>query len=136
MIRTEASVVANDATIPTAKPAPCPAAARAAPAAVPFSSVAPTMIGSAQWRERTLASSRAKPRARAAASVAPLRETPGMSAQACARPRQSASAAPPPRGGAPRRRASAATIASEPATSPAATVAGVPSRCSIGRSRT
>ena len=49
------------------------------------------MIGSATWRDSTLASSRPKPRARAAASVAPLRDTPGISAQAWARPRQSAS---------------------------------------------
>ena len=59
-----------------------------------FRSVAPAITGSAAWRESRLASSRVKRRKRAAASVAPLRETPGISASAWAIPRASASPAP------------------------------------------
>ena len=55
----------------------CPAGA----SRTPFSTVAPAITGSATWRESRLASSRVKRRSRAAASVAPLRETPGISAQ-------------------------------------------------------
>jgi len=101
----------------------------------PFRTVAPTMTGSATWRDRTFASSRSKPRSRAAASVAPLRETPGMSDAAWARPRASASPSP----ACSRRRPvgptrSAQAIAAEPISSPTAIVGGVPSRRSIGRS--
>ena len=92
------------------------------------------MIGNATVRESRLAWSRENPRQRAAARVAPLRETPGTSAAAWATPsaRPSAARASPR----PRRcgRVSAATIARLPATRPAAVERGPPSRSSIGRS--
>ena len=102
---------------------------------MPFSSVAPAITGSATWRERRLASSRVNRRSRAAASVAPLRDTPGTSArrlgdpepQRVARARLLVAA----RSCGAR---SAQAITTEPASSPAAIVAGVPSRRSIGRS--
>ena len=75
---------------------------------------------------------RVNPRARAAASVAPLRETPGIRATACARPSASPS---PGRGVLARdrraRRASASAIATPPAIRPAAIERGPPSRRSI-----
>ncbi len=74
--------------------APTPAAARGARSRTPFSSVAPAMIGSAACRDSRLASTRVNRRHRAAASVAPLRETPGNSEHACATPSHSASSAP------------------------------------------
>ena len=46
----------------------------------PSSALAPRITGSAACQERACASRRANPRARAAVSVAPLRETPGISA--------------------------------------------------------
>ena len=49
------------------------------------------MTGRAACSDMTPASGRAKPRARATVSVAPLRETPGARAHACARPSRSAS---------------------------------------------
>ena len=59
----------------------------------PFRPVAARIRGSAAWRESTFASSRVKRRQRAAASVAPLRETPGTSAHACPTPSASPSIA-------------------------------------------
>jgi hypothetical protein len=56
-----------------------------------FNTVAPAITGSATWRESRFASSRVKPRHRAAASVAPLRDTPGINAAACAIPSHRAS---------------------------------------------
>ena len=109
----------------------------------PFSTAAPTSTGSAVSSDSSIAAPGENPRARAAARVAPARETPGASAAACASPSQTASAAvasAAARGRAPttaeRRRATAspATSATEPATSPAAVARGPPSRCSIGRS--
>ena len=90
---------------------------------------------SAGWRRRSPAARRGarggwrprgvKRRIRAAASVAPLRETPGISEHACATPSHSASTAPGllecVRSWGER---SASAIASAPASSPAATVGG------------
>src|SRR3954447_8313808 len=131
----EASVEAKADAAPAANaPCSCGRTPRRS-SRVPFSTVAPRMIGRATWRESALASSRVNRRARAAASVAPLRETPGISAHAWATPSRSASSAPassrPRRCGA----RSATSIATDPRASPAAIVAGVPRRCSIGRSK-
>ena len=57
-------------------PAPGPRRRRAA-TREPFSAVAPTSTGSATRHDSSLASGRRKRRARAAASVIPLREVPG-----------------------------------------------------------
>ena len=137
MIRTDGSVAANDAAMPAReRPRGAGRQAAARQARRPSARVAPAMTGSAAWRDRTLASARAKPRARAAVSVAPLRETPGISAQACASPSAQrvdgarVLARGARRGRARRRPPSPA----RPATSPAAIVAGVPSRRSIARS--
>ena len=85
-------------------------------------------------RERRFACSRSKRRALAAVRVAPLRETPGISAAACASPSASPSTGPASPGPRTCGRRSASTIASAPATSPAAIEPGPPSRRSIGRS--
>ena len=84
------------------------------------------MIGSAAWRERRLASTRVNRRKRAAASVAPFRETPGNSEHACATPSHSASAAPASECVRSWGERSARAIASAPTNSPSATVGGVP----------
>ena len=123
---TAASEPANDAAIPAANPRAVPAGSPRRRTPRPFSPAAPAMTGSAAWRESTAASARAKPRARAAASVAPLRETPGMQR---ARLREAERervevASRRSRRRAARAGASAGAIASAPATSPAAIVAG------------
>src|SRR4051794_13679392 len=59
----------------------------------PLRPAAAKMIGSAACRERTLAARRRNRKARAAVSIAPLRDTPGARAHAWARPSSSASAA-------------------------------------------
>ena len=64
-----------------APPAP-PGAATARPCSIP----APAITGSATVHDSRCASARAKPRQRAALIVAPLRDTPGISATAWARP--------------------------------------------------
>ena len=101
----------------------------------PFSAVAPASTGSATSHDSRDAEARSKPRARAAASVAPLRETPGISAAACARPSASPSANPSSTSSRRAGARSASTSASPPVSSPAASVAGVPSRSSIARSK-
>ena len=131
----EPSVEANEAAAPAANGSGrARRQARGACRRTPLSTVAPAITGSATWRESRLASSRVKPRRRAAASVAPLRETPGTRAHAWATPRQSASAPlgvvrAPGLG-----RAVGGGHRDDPATSPAAIVGGVPRRPSIGRS--
>ena len=101
----------------------------------PFSAVAPTMIGSATVRESRLAWSREKRRQRAAARVAPLRETPGRERRRLGDAERepvggAGLAAPAPLRAACRR----ASIARAPASSPSAVARGPPSRRSIGRS--
>ena len=108
------------------------AGGRRAMSRAPLSAAAPASTGSATSRDSSAASRRPNPRARAAARVAPLRETPGTSASAWATP----SASPSTRLGSARRagKRSASTMAIAPATRPNATVGGVPSRVSIARS--
>ena len=128
-----ASIRTRPARRPRTAP-PRPPATLARAAARPSAAVAPAMIGSAACRDSRLASTRVNRRHRAAASVAPLRDTPGISEQACATPSHSASAVPAssaPRSWGAR---SASAMASAPATRPAATVGGVPKCRSIGRS--
>ena len=101
----------------------------------PLSAAAPTITGSATVRESRFAWRRSKRRSLAAVSVAPLRETPGISAAACPTPRASPSAAPAspaPRSWGAR---SAATIAA-PSRRPARprSTPGPPKRSSIWRS--
>jgi hypothetical protein len=91
-----------------------------------FSPVAPTITGSATWRESRFASSRANRRNRAATSVAPLRDTPGIKAHACATPSISASTVSASSWSRSCGLRSAYTIAAEPASSPSAIVGGVP----------
>src|SRR3954451_484970 len=135
MSHVEPSVEAKAAPIPAAKAGLAPGGSPRFASRTPFRTVAPTMTGRATWRESTFASSRSNPRSRAAASVAPLRETPGMSEAAWARPSATAS----PRPASSRRRPvgptwSAHAIAADPISRPTAIVGGVPSRRSIGRS--
>ena len=52
----------------------------------PFRALAPRITGSPACQESAVASARANPRPRAAVRVAPLRDTPGISASACAIP--------------------------------------------------
>ena len=77
MSHVEPSVEANEAAAPSAKGPPCPRRQAPPGERTVFSRVAPAITGSATWRESRLASSRVNRRRRAAASVAPLRETPG-----------------------------------------------------------
>ena len=85
-------------------------------------------------RESRTASGRANPSARAAASVAPERETPGTSAHAWASPSSSPSRGPASSSRRSCGARSASTSATEPATSPAASERGPPRRVSIQRS--
>src|SRR4051812_23628980 len=92
------------------------------------------MIGSAAWRDRRFAAALSKRSRRAAVSVAPLRETPGASAQACATPIASASAAPASECARDAGRRSAAASTRPAAICAEATPRADPSRRSIGRS--
>ena len=130
----DASVETNAAAAPAANGTAAPAGSPRLCSRTPFRSVAPAMIGSAEWRDKRLASTRVKRRHRAAASVAPLRETPGSSEHACATPSHSASSAPASAWVRSCGDRSATAIAIAPTNSPAATVGGVPRWPSIQRS--
>ena len=134
MSHVEPSVEANDAPAPTAIGMVLRGGRPRRARRTVLSRVAPAITGSATWRESLLASSRVNRRRRAAASVAPLREIPGSSAHACAMPSHSASVARASREVRVWGARSARAIATDPATSPTAIVAGVPRWRSIGRS--
>ena len=124
----------NAASAPAANGTAAPAGSPRAWSRTPFSPVAPAMIGSAACLESRLASTRVKRRHRAAASVAPLRDTPGISEQAWAAPSHSESSVPASSASRSWGARSANAMTSAPATRPAATVGGVPKCRSIGRS--
>ena len=124
----------NAAAPPIASARPVPGVTPRLARRVPLRPTAPRITGRATVRERRFACCRSNRRARAAVSVAPFRETPGTSAQACATPSKRPSSAP----ASPRPRAcgarSARAIAIAPSTRPAAVASGVPS-ASILRSK-
>ena len=84
---------ANEVAVPAAKPARASGGRPRRRRRMPLRTDAATITGRATVRESMFECWREKPRQRAAVRVAPLRETPGASAAACARPRASPSIA-------------------------------------------
>ena len=91
------SVEPNEDPAPTASAAAVLRATGRRSRRASFSAAAPVITGVAAWADSCHESRRRKPRRRAAASVAPLRETPGMSAHAWAIPSQRPSSRRPRR---------------------------------------